>query len=368
MCERATYIGQALDVITDIYRQFLSQFSALSDTRMRLMQSPSQYMVTPMYYCDRALSSLVHAIAEVRAGINTLYEQLRDVYDVVVQKCDSAEKMYREVEIAAKSDMAHFVEERKAKCVVSDIQWAVLLDMNRSLTATFNPTSIFLFFTRATVFRELSDRICSVRDGGSTIFLFLDKQWCTSSSLCTKILGIQQPSLHHGGEQALRAEQVAVDDKSADLVPHTPDEQPHNSAPLTQTIQLGKMLGGIPETPEVKRVPNNEAPITQVSSPRQRNSSARKGSHAVRIASENRIEGHGPPVERNLILDSSQAGGELNVRQQRQTNVTKTHLNAKEPTVSEHKLASPPAEEKRHSNPDDDIQNPSLSMLHSREK
>lgn len=317
MCERATHIGQALDIITEIYRQFLSQFSAVSDTRMRLMQSPSHYMVTPMYYCDRALNSLVHAIAEVRAGINTLYDQLRDVYDVVIQKCDSAEKMYREVELAAKSDMAHFVQERKAKLVVSNIQYIILLARGEHITNC----NVYSYarpplFTRATVLRELSERICSVRDGGTSMFLFLDKSWCISSSLCTKILGTQLPNLHPSAGQASQAEQIVIgNEKSAEMMPRTPDEQPRNSTPPKQTIRLGKTPGDVPETPETRRVPDNEAPRTQVSSPRQRSSSARKRSRALLIASRGQIDGDGPPVGRNLALESSQAGDELNTRQ-----------------------------------------------------
>lgn len=76
-------------------------------------------MVVPMYYCDRQLDGVLHAIAEVRTNINTTYAQFRKLRQKAAACCDAARKMYRELELEVdpdhRADMAAFVDERKAK-------------------------------------------------------------------------------------------------------------------------------------------------------------------------------------------------------------------------------------------------------------
>lgn len=115
MCNRAASLGKALDVVTEIYCELLSQFTRTSDLRVRFMQAPTEFMVAPMYYCDRALDGIVHSVVDIRKNINLLFGELNAVHAKCLQNRSAAQKVYREVEMDARPNMGQFIEDRKAK-------------------------------------------------------------------------------------------------------------------------------------------------------------------------------------------------------------------------------------------------------------
>lgn len=115
VCDKATLLGKALDVMVALYCDLLLQLSKTSASRERFIQAPTEFMVAPMYYCDRLLDGIVHSIADVRKNINRLNEELGTLHAKCLQNRNAAQKVCQEVEMDAKPEMDTFIEERKAK-------------------------------------------------------------------------------------------------------------------------------------------------------------------------------------------------------------------------------------------------------------
>lgn len=98
LCDHATCTGQALDVITKTYEEFLGQFTRVADLRARFLEAPTAYMVSSMYYCDRALDGLLQSIVDVRKSINRLFTELHSVASTCRETRANVEKAYVEYE------------------------------------------------------------------------------------------------------------------------------------------------------------------------------------------------------------------------------------------------------------------------------
>lgn len=115
VCDKAVLLGKALDIMAALYCELLLQLSRTSASRERFMQAPTEFMVAPMYYCDRVLDGILHSIADVRKNINELYSRLRALHAKCLQNQNAAQKVCQEVEMDAKPEMVKFIEERRAK-------------------------------------------------------------------------------------------------------------------------------------------------------------------------------------------------------------------------------------------------------------
>lgn len=162
------------------------------------------------------------------------------------------------------------------------------------------------------MFRELSERIDSVQEGGDSLFAFLDKAWCEKSALCSQIVAHNAqsgpPLSNRPASLNQRLEGPPQtgsehDDKERDEANQnscTPDEGRLRLGRSTGS-QVLRLDGNVPETPEAVRPLTNEGAVTQVSSPRKgRSLSERKRSRSLRNG------GSDVQVARNLIGEASQ--------------------------------------------------------------
>lgn len=97
-CDRAANLGNALDTVTAFYQQLIVQFTRTADVRVRCIEAPTPFMVVPMYYCDKGLDAILHAIATIRRQINVLYSELRVVKDLCQSRHTVAQTLYKELE------------------------------------------------------------------------------------------------------------------------------------------------------------------------------------------------------------------------------------------------------------------------------
>lgn len=112
-CDRARDIAKALDVVVEIYEQFLSQFTRTADLRGRIIDAPTKYMVTSENFCDRSINSLAHSIYHVTGDINKLFDHLNVVRGKCVRICRETERMTRELEIEGASNSTMLRQRRE---------------------------------------------------------------------------------------------------------------------------------------------------------------------------------------------------------------------------------------------------------------
>lgn len=161
------------------------------------------------------------------------------------------------------------------------------------------------------MFRELSERISSVQEGGNSLFTFLDKPWCEKSALCSQIvarntqngppLSNRPASLNRWLEGAPQPGSEHDDKEQEEAIPAscTPDEGRLGLGRATRS-QVLRLDAIAPETPEAVRPLIGDGAVTQVSSPRKgRSLSERKRSRSLRSGGDN------VQVARNLTEEPS---------------------------------------------------------------
>eukprot|EP00177_Eucheuma_denticulatum_P007707 GFKZ01014013.1.p1 GENE.GFKZ01014013.1~~GFKZ01014013.1.p1 ORF type:complete len:218 (-),score=24.75 GFKZ01014013.1:254-907(-) len=142
------------------------------------------------------------------------------------------------------------------------------------------------------------------------MFTFLHKSWCTDSAFCVNITGPpqgDQAGLEREGSQLDEVLAVVQHESGPNAVAESPNKTVQAFACDAQNPQSSKDVSEQPKTPEPKHLAD-DAPKTQVSSPRQRNSSVRKRARASRMAA---FDVDVVPVARNLIPEGVQASQDL---------------------------------------------------------
>lgn len=97
MCERITTLGMALDVVTHTYFLCMAHFARTSDVRLRFVDAPTQYMLAPVYFCDRVLHASLTAVVDLRRQIASLLARLAEELRVCANFRKSTERSRLEV-------------------------------------------------------------------------------------------------------------------------------------------------------------------------------------------------------------------------------------------------------------------------------
>lgn len=123
------------------------------------------------------------------------------------------------------------------------------------------------------MFRELSERIGSILDGGDSMYRFLGRMWCEESQLCQQIRKAEEPRREAEQQRELTeavGDGIAKQNEDClDVEKQGEDGQPtctpEDGIHRLQGSDPSKSGSEIPQTPEGVRPLQPEAPITQVS-------------------------------------------------------------------------------------------------------
>lgn len=98
LCDRCTTLGKALDTVSEMYIELLSQFSRTADVRDRFLQAPTNYMVAPMYFCERALDGIADTLLCVRRTLSQMFAKANEIKTVCFENYTAEHKLFCEMQ------------------------------------------------------------------------------------------------------------------------------------------------------------------------------------------------------------------------------------------------------------------------------
>lgn len=232
---RALLGGRALDICAGLQAVLLAHVSRVAEVRLRLYRAPSDRLVVGVYYCDRVLDWVVHAVGRVRTDIEKVLGELGKVADAVEGVAVLCRKFVREGE--ARGEVGALSERLAEKAIVFD---------------------------------ELQMRIRSIITRGEGGPLrHMNKPWPDLG------LSAEELALDHNDTPVSPAHQQRnasddVEDMASRKVTDIDAPRSAGSDDFCDRLHVHRSQGTvIPETPELSRRTNTIEPVvTQVSSPR----------------------------------------------------------------------------------------------------